>query len=168
MRFFIRIKDGQPVDHPISEDNFCHAFPQIDVNNLPEEFAEFVRVEPPVLGPYEKSQSVSYQKVGSVWTDVFVSEQMTQEEKLAKQNLVKEIWSQAKFDSCQYLGFSESHNSTFRCHLSCSGDHSGPPINSWVFDEETCSFVPPVPYPKDNKTYRWDESIISWVEVTNA
>lgn len=39
---------------------------------------------------------------------------------------------------------------------------------SWVFDEATCSFMPPVPYPTDNKTYRWDEPTISWVEVSNA
>lgn len=39
---------------------------------------------------------------------------------------------------------------------------------SWVFDEITCSFTPPTPYPTDGKFYQWDESTTSWVEVTNA
>ena len=39
---------------------------------------------------------------------------------------------------------------------------------SWVFNEETCSFDPPTPYPEDGKQYRWDEATISWVEITDA
>ena len=168
MELYIRIKDGQPFEHPIFGDNFCQAFPNVDTNNLPAEFARFVRVEPPKLGPYEKNQTVSYQFVDGVWTDVFACEQMTDAEKIEKQNIVKAIWEQAKFDSCQYLSLSASHNSSFRCHLSCTGDHSATPITSWVFDEVTCSFVPPTPYPTDDKTYRWDEPTTSWVEVTNV
>lgn len=34
---------------------------------------------------------------------------------------------------------------------------------SWLFDENTCSFVPPVPYPDDGELYRWDENTLSWV-----
>lgn len=37
---------------------------------------------------------------------------------------------------------------------------------SWIFDEATCSFFPPVPHPEDGKPYRWDEPTVSWVEVT--
>ena len=36
---------------------------------------------------------------------------------------------------------------------------------SWVFNEDTCNFEPPIAKPQDNKIYRWDESIIKWVEV---
>ena len=41
------------------------------------------------------------------------------------------------------------------------------PYNSWSLNEETCQWVPPVPYPSslsDNKHYYWDESSTSWVE----
>ena len=41
-----------------------------------------------------------------------------------------------------------------------------PVFASWVFDEPSCSWKPPVPYPTDGKHYRWDESITNWVEVT--
>lgn len=46
MDYFIRIVDGQPVEHPIAGDNFRAAFPNIDVNNLPPEFARFIRLRP--------------------------------------------------------------------------------------------------------------------------
>lgn len=39
---------------------------------------------------------------------------------------------------------------------------------SWVFNEETCSFVPPTPYPTDGNLYRWDEETTAWVEIDNA
>jgi hypothetical protein len=37
---------------------------------------------------------------------------------------------------------------------------------SWVFDELTCTVNAPIPCPNDGKHYRWDESIVNWVEVT--
>jgi len=38
---------------------------------------------------------------------------------------------------------------------------------SWILNEETCNWVAPVPYPTGtNKRYKWDESIVNWVEVT--
>lgn len=42
MRLFIKIKDGQPFEHPILEDNFKQAFPYIDIDNLPAEFMNYV------------------------------------------------------------------------------------------------------------------------------
>lgn len=35
---------------------------------------------------------------------------------------------------------------------------------SWVFNESTCDFDPPVPYPADiDEYYEWDEATLSWV-----
>jgi hypothetical protein len=39
------------------------------------------------------------------------------------------------------------------------------PFESWVLNEETCFWDPPIPYPTDGKTYNWDEPTVSWVEV---
>ena len=44
MELFIRVKDGQAFEHPILGDNFRQAFPNINVNNLPSEFARFERI----------------------------------------------------------------------------------------------------------------------------
>lgn len=39
------------------------------------------------------------------------------------------------------------------------------PYSSWVLNEETCLWEPPVPYPADGQMYRWDEATVSWVLV---
>lgn len=39
------------------------------------------------------------------------------------------------------------------------------PYQSWVLNEETCLWNPPVPHPNDGKVYNWDEATTSWVEV---
>lgn len=39
------------------------------------------------------------------------------------------------------------------------------PFPSWVLDETTCLWEPPVPRP-DSGWWTWDESVPGWVEVT--
>jgi len=36
---------------------------------------------------------------------------------------------------------------------------------SWTFNEETCEFEPPVPYPTDGNRYSWNESELVWQPV---
>jgi hypothetical protein len=82
MELYIRIKDGQPIDHPILGDNLRDAL-QIDTNNLPSEFAPFVRRENNVvIKPYEVVE-VRYEWDGPVVQDVFYVRNMTDEEKAA-------------------------------------------------------------------------------------
>jgi hypothetical protein len=138
MELFIRIKDGQPFEHPIFGDNFRQAFPNVDTNNLPAEFARFVRSVPPPLGPYQKNQTSSYQLVNGVYTDVFTSENMTVEEIAAKHKATKDAWTANN-------GFA-----------------------SWKFSHVTCSFEAPTPYPNNGKRYIWDEPTTTWVELSNA
>jgi hypothetical protein len=42
-----------------------------------------------------------------------------------------------------------------------------PPQNfpSWILDENTCQWNPPVEYPTDGKIYLWDEESTSWIEL---
>lgn len=40
------------------------------------------------------------------------------------------------------------------------------PYPSWVLDNATADWKAPVPLPDDGKTYDWNESTTSWVEVT--
>lgn len=132
----IRIQNGQPVDHPILLENFQQAFPDIDVNNLPSDFAIFERVSAPALGVYEKNQYCRYELVDGVYKDVWYCEQLTDQEKIDKQNLVKQLWASA----------------------------NGP--SSWIFNETTCQYDPPIQYPNDGKNYNWDETVVNWVEIT--
>lgn len=38
------------------------------------------------------------------------------------------------------------------------------PYNSWVLNEETCGWEPPVAYPNKDEFYEWDENTVSWVK----
>ena len=37
-------------------------------------------------------------------------------------------------------------------------------FNSWILDEDTCNWNPPIPYPNDDKHYIWNEETVSWDE----
>lgn len=37
------------------------------------------------------------------------------------------------------------------------------PFESWLFNEETCQWYAPIPYPQDNQIYKWDEDTVSWI-----
>ena len=40
------------------------------------------------------------------------------------------------------------------------------PYASWLLNEETCLWEPPIPKPVDGKSYDWDEVNQKWVEFT--
>jgi len=141
MELFIRLKNGQPFEHPIFADNFKQAFPEVDLNNLPDWVVKFTRVEYPVntlTGPYETLEC-SYQIVDGVAMDVWEKRQLTEAEKLKKQADVKEGWLTHPL-STKFV--------------------------SWVFNEDTCVFEAPVAMPNDGKSYYWSEATLSWVEIT--
>jgi len=39
------------------------------------------------------------------------------------------------------------------------------PFPSWVLNEQTCQWNPPIQYPSDDKRYQWDEQTTSWKEI---
>lgn len=67
-----------------------------------------------------------------------------------------------------------SYNGTFRKNYAGMGhtydqtrDAFIPPkpFESWVLNEDTCLWDPPVAVPDNENNYIWDESIQSWVEI---
>jgi hypothetical protein len=67
-----------------------------------------------------------------------------------------------------------SYNKNFRKNYAGSGyvydaqkDAFIPPkpFNSWLLNENTCLWEPPVPRPTDDKNYSWNEDTASWVEL---
>lgn len=129
MELFIQIRDGQPYEHPIFGSNLRQAFPHIDTDNLPPEFARFERAPIPSVGAYEVYEGVAYAWVDGVVKDVHYVRPMTTQERQTK---IDEVMARQ-------------------------------PFTSWVFDEPSCSWSPPIPYPTDGKYYRWDEPTMSWV-----
>ena len=90
MKLFIQIKDGKPVEHPIFLDNFQQAFPAIDINNLPPEFANFERIPVPKLGEYEVYEGVTYEWLDGVVKDFHYVRPMTDDERTAKQEEIEQ------------------------------------------------------------------------------
>ena len=41
------------------------------------------------------------------------------------------------------------------------------PYISWVLNEDTCLWNPPIEYPQDGKVYNWNENILNWEEVND-
>jgi hypothetical protein len=40
-------------------------------------------------------------------------------------------------------------------------------FSSWILNEETCNWMAPVSLPRGtDKRYKWDESVVNWVEIT--
>lgn len=124
MNLFIRVdENGNAVEHPIFEDNFKEAYPHIDVDNLPSEFAKFVRVPRPTLNIYQVlvSTEPTYQKIDGVFTDVWDIREMTTEEKTIKQ---------------------QATLNRFNTRLQAEN------WAAWVLDEATCTMQPPIPRPE--------------------
>ena len=40
------------------------------------------------------------------------------------------------------------------------------PYPSWILNEDTCLWEPPVPYPTDGERYTWNEEELEWVLQT--
>lgn len=136
MRLFIRIVDGKPFEHPIIEGNFIQAFPDEDIDNLSENFAPFTRLQQPQAGPYEEFTGVEYiSDDNGGFKDHFVFRQFTAEEIAAKQQQIKDEWVA----------------------------RDGHP--SWVFNETTCQYEAPIPYPTDGLKYVWDEPTLNWITL---
>ena len=166
MELFIRIKDGQPFEHPIFGDNFRQAFPEVDVNNLPSGFARFERIARPILSVYEVmiSPEPTYELVDGVYKDVWHKRDMTTEEKTALQQSVITAFNEREYASNW---------------------------SAWTLDEATCEMVPPIPRPEpvkgvavmwcgadnnwkeaparpvDDNQYKFDFLAWQWVQVVN-
>jgi hypothetical protein len=129
-------ENGQTKNHPAFEDNLIQAF-----GVIPEHWEPFIRIEKPEPLVYQifDSEEPSYQKIDDVWTDVWSLRDMTDEEKIVKQQSAKDIWK------------SFPHRENF---------------TTWIFDEEICRYVPPIPKPTDEplegQMYRWQGSSNSW------
>lgn len=81
MKLYIQIQNGQPINHPATEENLLEAY-----NEIPSDWEPFVRVPRPTnIGFYEVIDGdSSYQKRGQNWMDVWNVRPMTQEEKDVK------------------------------------------------------------------------------------
>lgn len=42
------------------------------------------------------------------------------------------------------------------------------PFDSWILDEFSCTWEPPIDYPSDGDKYTWNENSLQWVLINNG
>lgn len=170
MKLFIKVKDGEPFEHPIFEKNFVQAFPDIDTENLPPEFARFIRVPQPRLDRFEIYEGVTYEWNGWAFTDVHHVRPMSsaeREEVIARIKAARpnESWT---WDEEGIKWRSPQRPTTggpWRFDLVAKDwvIATEPPFPSWTVSEDGTHYVAPIPKPQDGNRYRWDEPTLSWI-----
>tara|TARA_S200002703_G_scaffold15916_1_gene13531 strand:+ start:4153 stop:4614 length:462 start_codon:yes stop_codon:yes gene_type:complete len=153
MKLYIKTdSEGNPIDHPHMADNVHALYPDHDFDSGPPEgWAVFTRVEKPTLGPYEV-----FEDCGSENCEAFCHNGLTYE--LQEDGSYSDVW--------HICNITEEEKTEKQNTLKEKWAEHG--FASWVFNEDTCSFDPPVPFPTDGTPYLWDEDTTSWVEVTDA
>lgn len=170
MELYIRIKDGQPFEHPILGDNFRQAFPDVDTENLPPEFARFVRVPEPVLGVFDLCTGCEYKFVDGVYTDVHNVRPMTDEERAEKTaqatNALRPGWT-LNPETLQPIPPPRPTTSGPWRFNTQAGEwqvNTTPPFPSWTVSADGTRFQAPIPRPEGR--YRWDEPTLSWIALS--
>lgn len=96
--------------------------------------------------------------------------------------LLKEDGTESEEKGIKFLNETFGHakwvqtsiNSNFRKNYAGKGDYYNEykdafirpkAYDSFIFNEETCIWEPPIPYPDDEKLYIWNEETVSWVEI---
>lgn len=137
MNLYIETENGQIKNHPAFEDNLIQAF-----GFVPNHWEPFNRVLKPKVSQYEVVDPLEsrYEKVDGVWTDVWTVRPMTELEKTNYQQVVKNAWA------------------THPNHQN---------YVSWVFDEDTCWYKPPIPRPEpiEGVTVLWCGADNNWKEA---
>ena len=150
MTLYIQVDtDNNPLNHPVYESNLRIVYPSHDfTGGPPDGWVEFERVPEPQLGVYQKFDNtvgddiaiafnhngLEYKLVDGKFKDVWHVLELTDAEKKAKQDVVKDDYANGIYPS------------------------------SWVFNEAKCCYEPPVAYPSDGKIYAWKELTTEWLE----
>lgn len=70
-------------------------------------------------------------------------------------------WKQTSYNGTfrkNYAGIGHSYDASRDAFIAPQ------PWPSWILNESTCIWEPPMPYPVDGKNYIWHEETESWVE----
>jgi hypothetical protein len=100
---------------------------------IPSNWEPFIRVQRPVLGVYE----------------VFETNQPTYQK---IDGVWTDVWASRQMTQVEKQNKQQS----------IKDDWANDGFASWIFSEEKCLFEPPIAYPSDGKSYRWDEPTTSW------
>ncbi len=74
------------------------------------------------------------------------------------------VWVQTSYNAnirYNYAGIGYTYDATRDAFISPK------PYGSWLLDEETCQWEPPIPMPQDENFYTWNEEQLNW-EIKNV
>jgi hypothetical protein len=173
MKLFIKVKDGKPVDHPIMAENFAQAFPDIDTENLPSEFARFIRVTPPQINRFEVYEGATYEWNGGAFTDVHHIRPMSEVERAEaiehiRANPPSAIWVWDEKNIAWLLPKRPTEGGPWKRDLSTYEwvIATEPPFPSWVLSEDGTHYTAPIPKPvEEGKIFRWSGADNNWKEA---
>lgn len=142
-KLFIKIKDGQPFEHPMTLESIQYIVPNFDPNNLPESFAVFE--DTPFVNEPEPFEINYYEYVfnGGVVTKVWKKRGMTAEERAV---YLQDLSDQAHRDRDANLAIaieelaltSEEHKWHWEKHIEA--------LNVWELIDPLRPNIPSSPY----------------------
>lgn len=89
LALYIKVENGQTVDHPVFPNNLMDVFGEIPSNYEP--FIRLPESDRLPLGVFEVTDDTAplYAKVNDVWTDVYARREMNAEERTAKEDEIR-------------------------------------------------------------------------------
>jgi hypothetical protein len=142
MKCIIQIDEsGNPINHPVLLDNFIQSFPDLDISGdtAPQGWAWFTKIN------LNKNDLTANIKQIIDRTYVYNTETNAFEDNYFVRMQTDEelVETYAAFEPYK-------------------------PFPSWILDEDTLLYLPPVPKPdtpaSNGMFYKWDESILNWIE----
>jgi hypothetical protein len=130
------------------------SFAKLNSNNIVE------RVESVVNEVLKDSNNVEQESIGIDFLKKLYNEQNT-------------VWKQTSYNTrkgVHLLGgipFRKNHASVGYTYDETRDAFIPPkPFNSWILNENTCVWDPPIPVPTDSIWYFWNEETLNWVLQT--
>lgn len=94
---YIKIKDGKPDGHPVLASNIIMVFPNFDFDNIPNDWAKFIRDPKPDISIYEVYDGSEYIWDNNLIKEIHKTRPMTLEEKSNKQEEIKQNYKSIGF-----------------------------------------------------------------------
>jgi hypothetical protein len=151
MKLFIQVRNGQPFEHPIMADNFYQAFPHLDENNLPPEFAKFEKPELPTIDIFEVVDGSSYvMQPNGVVKEVWAVRPMTDAEKAIR---IQDAASQIDNTIAFYKNFAAIEVAKATGDAITSWQEYISMLNEFTYTDPFAASVPPLPRYASNGEY---------------
>ena len=148
LKLFLKVdEDGCCEGHPYTADGVKTLNPNHDFKKgLPAGWARLIRTPKPILGPYQKFDSCGQDNCNA-WSEHngLVYERQPN-------GFFQEVWKVREMTPEEKQEKQEKIKKNFDKDL----------YPSWIFNEKTCRFEPPIPYPSDGRDYKWNEAEQKW------